>query len=64
MALNVFTAKERKPEAEAPAKNGAYDTILVSTKGKVGIITLNRPHVLNALNAELIGEVNRSLYSF
>ena len=34
--------------------DGAYETILVSTKGKVGIITLNRPNALNALNAQLI----------
>ncbi len=59
--LNVFTAKE---PGDAPKGNGAYDTILVSTKGKVGIITLNRPHALNALNAELIGEVNRALDGF
>ena len=44
--------------------NGAYETILVSTKGKVGLITLNRPHALNALNAELIGELNRALDGF
>ena len=34
MFLNVFTARE--PEAEAPKTNGAYETIIVSTKGKVG----------------------------
>jgi enoyl-CoA hydratase len=62
MFLNVFTATE--PEPEAPKTNGAYETILVSTKGKVGVITLNRPHALNALNAELIGEVNRALDRF
>ena len=62
MFANVFTARE--PDPEAPKKNGAYETILVSTKGKVGLITLNRPQALNALNAELIGEVNRALNSF
>jgi hypothetical protein len=59
--LNVFTTREPR---DAPKGDGAYDTILVSTKGKVGIITLNRPHALNALNAELIGEVNRALDGF
>ena len=34
MFANVFTARE--PEPEAPKTNGAYETILVSTKGKVG----------------------------
>ena len=36
----------------------AYETILVETRGKVGLITLNRPAALNALNAKLIAEVN------
>ena len=62
MFANVFTARE--PDPEAPSKNGAYETILVSTKGKVGLIQLNRPQALNALDAELIGEVNRALNSF
>jgi enoyl-CoA hydratase len=42
----------------------AYETILVTRKGKVGLITLNRPHALNALNAQLIGELNRALDAF
>ena len=61
MVLNVFTVRE--PEPEAPKKNGAYETIIVSTRGKVGLITLNRPHALNALNTELISELNRALDS-
>jgi enoyl-CoA hydratase len=35
----------------------AYNNILVKTEGAVGIITLNRPQALNALNAELVGEL-------
>jgi enoyl-CoA hydratase len=62
MVLNVFTVRE--PEPEAPKKNGAYETIIVSTRGKVGLITLNRPHALNALNTELISELNRALDAF
>ncbi len=36
----------------------AYTTIQTEVKGRVGVITLNRPQALNALNSELIGEVN------
>jgi enoyl-CoA hydratase len=42
----------------------AFDTILVETRGKVGLITLNRPQALNALNAQLIKEVNEALDGF
>lgn len=42
----------------------AYETILVEVKGKVGVITLNRPQALNALNSQLIGEVNAAIDGF
>jgi enoyl-CoA hydratase len=42
----------------------AYETILTETKGAVGIITLNRPNALNALNAQLIREMNAALSVF
>ncbi len=42
----------------------AYETILVDTKGKVGVITLNRPKVLNALSLELSGELSAALAAF
>lgn len=42
----------------------AYETILVETKGRVGLITLNRPQALNALNGQLIGEINAALDGF
>jgi enoyl-CoA hydratase len=64
MFLNVFAVKEPEPEPEAPKKNGAYEAILVEAKGKVGLITLNRPQALNALNTELIRELNRALDAF
>ena len=35
----------------------AYETLLVETDGKVGIITLNRPEALNALSSKLCAEV-------
>ena len=39
----------------------AYKTIIVETRGRVGLITLNRPKALNALNAALIAELNQAL---
>ena len=41
-----------------------YETIRVETQGKVGIITLDRPKALNALNAQLITEMNAALDVF
>ena len=38
-----------------------YETILLETHGRVGLITLNRPQALNALNAQLVSEVNQVL---
>jgi enoyl-CoA hydratase len=42
----------------------AFETILVETRGAVGIITLNRPKALNALNTLLIREMNTALSRF
>jgi len=42
----------------------AYETILVETRAKVGLVTLNRPQALNALNSTLVGELNQALDGF
>ena len=42
----------------------AYKTIIVETKGEIGIIRLNRPKVLNALSAEVIADLNTAVESF
>ncbi|MGL4496171.1 MAG: enoyl-CoA hydratase [Beijerinckiaceae bacterium] len=42
----------------------AYECILTETRGAVGLITLNRPQALNALNTQLIMEVNEALGIF
>lgn len=37
--------------------NKEYATLIVTREGKVGLITLNRPKALNALNSQLVGEL-------
>jgi len=39
----------------------AFETILLDIHGKVGLITLNRPQALNALNAQIVAEINQAL---
>lgn len=41
-----------------------YKSILVEQDGRVGIITLNRPAALNALNAQMAGEVLHAAQAF
>jgi len=40
------------------------ETILTETRGRVGIVRLNRPQALNALNAALIGELSVAVDAF
>ena len=42
----------------------SYETILVITEGRVGIITLNRPKALNALNSQVMREVTSAAAEF
>jgi enoyl-CoA hydratase len=41
-----------------------YELILAEQKGRVGLITLNRPKQMNALNAQLMQELAKALYAF
>ena len=41
-----------------------YENILVETHGRVGLVRLNRPKALNALNAALIEDLNAALEAF
>src|ERR1700678_3782883 len=41
-----------------------YENIIVETRGKVGLIRLNRPQALNALNRALVGEVTKAIDAF
>ena len=42
----------------------AYQNIIVEIRGKVGVITLNRPQALNALSPELMRELAAALDAF
>lgn len=42
----------------------SYENILAETRGKVGLITLNRPKALNALNDGLVDELGSALDDF
>ena len=42
----------------------SYEMILVETRGRVGLITLNRPKALNALNDALMDELGEVLAGF
>jgi enoyl-CoA hydratase len=41
-----------------------YTSILVETRGKVGLVTLNRPQAMNALNFELMQELVQAVLVF
>jgi len=41
-----------------------YEMVLVSREGRVGVVTLNRPQALNALNSQLIDEIAHALAAF
>jgi enoyl-CoA hydratase len=41
-----------------------YETIIAEPRGKVGLITLNRPKALNALNSQVLSELVAALGAF
>jgi len=41
-----------------------YETILVERRDRVGLVTLNRPRMLNALNDQLMDELGQALLAF
>jgi enoyl-CoA hydratase len=46
------------------SQDRTYQNILVERRGAVGVVTLNRPQALNALNAALIGELAAAIDEF
>jgi enoyl-CoA hydratase len=63
MTDNVMPiAKDGAVPTETKAKK--YETILVERRERVGLITLNRPKTLNALNRQLAGETLEALQAF
>ena len=42
----------------------SYETILVETRGKVGLVTLNRPKALNALNSQALADLLAAFKAF
>lgn len=41
-----------------------FETIVQAVHGRVGLLTLNRPQALNALNAQVVDELNQALDRF
>ncbi|MCB2016046.1 MAG: enoyl-CoA hydratase/isomerase family protein, partial [Hydrogenophaga sp.] len=46
------------------SETAAPEMITVRTEGRVGIVTLNRPKALNALNDQLMDEMGAALKAF
>ena len=42
----------------------SYENIVVETRDRVGLVRLNRPHVMNALNDSLASELSKALAAF
>lgn len=63
VAVPVTTTRDLGPAATAITPKVTYETLLVEVdaQAKVGIVLLNRPHRLHALNATLLRELRDAL---
>ncbi len=52
------------PAKTIPGNTMSYENIVVETRGKVGLIRLNRPQALNALTRALMHDLTRALDAF
>ncbi|KAI8371931.1 ClpP/crotonase-like domain-containing protein [Choanephora cucurbitarum] len=64
VAVRSFSSAFVTRQASASTDEKSYTHILTETKGKVGLITLNRPKALNALCSDLFTEINDALRSY
>ena len=68
MSNTVATIRKDSPSSseqpEATSANSSLQTIIVERRDRVGLITLNRPKSLNALNGQLAIEVLAALKAF
>jgi enoyl-CoA hydratase len=60
----MVAAARSGPDPGEQRKLMSYDSIAVETHGRVGIVRLNRPQALNALNAALISELSAAVDAF
>ncbi|RUS20052.1 ClpP/crotonase-like domain-containing protein [Endogone sp. FLAS-F59071] len=60
MAVKAFSTFMPRMNV-VPTSTGQYSHILTETRGKVGVVTLNRPKALNALSSDLFYELNDAL---
>src|SRR5207248_4473506 len=60
-ADRLFTAQSDSAREAEMTNEAGYQNILLERRDAVGIITLNRPAALNALNAALIAELASAL---
>ena len=42
----------------------SFELIIAETRGRVGLITLNRPKAMNALNDQVMDEIGQALDGF
>ena len=64
LPLLAGTAPEVQPRSTLEVRMPAFETILVETRGRVGVIRLNRPQRMNALNDALAKELSVALHAF
>lgn len=67
MVSRSFAERIRATERVGPAilePSMSYENILVELRGRVGLITLNRPKQLNALNDALMDELGKAMADY